>query len=156
MDIKTYLNVLNKKERSAILKLVDKKLTAIPDHAGRFFPGLQTYANLHHNKELKPLIKKLKEYITGNFTVDKCWANYTDGGYVNWHTHKSDLSVVYYLKNEESIGTIFCINNKKIHLKGLQNSLIIFKNELHSVPFKKRGAPKINRYSIACELSFKM
>ena len=150
MDIKKHLNVLNKKEQSSILKLIDKHLTRIPN-----CPGLQTYPDLHHRDELKPLIERLKEYITGNFTVDKCWANHTDGGYINWHLHKSDLSVVYYLKNKESIGTIFRIKDKIIRLKGLQNSLIIFKSELHSVPARKKGTPKMNRYSLAFELSLK-
>ena len=148
MAIEKHLNVLNQKEQSSILKLVDKKLTKIPT-----CPGLQTYPDLHSYEELKPLIEKLKEYIPGNFSVDKCWANHTDGGYINWHLHKSDLSVVYYLKNKESIGTIFRINDKEILLEGPENSLVIFKNELHSVPPRKRGTPKINRYSIAFELS---
>ena len=154
MRIKKYLNVLNKKQQSAILKLVDKKLTRIPADPGRHYPGLQTYSGLHHCEELKPLIEKLKEYIAGNFTVDKCWANHTDGGYVVWHQHQSDLSVVYYLKNKESIGTIFRINDKIVHRKGPQNSLIIFTNEFHSVPPRKKGTLKINRYSVAFELSF--
>ena len=149
MDIKKYLNVLNKKEQSAILKLVDKKLTRIPNG-----PGLQTHPNIHLCKELKPLVAKLKEYITESFTVNKCWANHTDGGYIFWHVHKSDISVVYYLKNKESLGTMFRINNEIIRPEGLQNSLIIFKNELHSAP-PKRGTSKINRYSISCELSLK-
>jgi len=150
MDIKKYLNVLNKKEQSAILKLVDKKLIKIPN-----CPGLQTYPDLHHCEELKPLIEKLKEYITGNFIIDKCWANHTDGEYVSWHQHKADISVVYYLKNKGSLGTIFRIKDKIVRLKGPQNSLIIFKGQIHSVPPRKRGAPKINRYSIAFELSLK-
>jgi len=149
MDIKKYLNVLNKKEQSAILKLADKKLTTIPDRAGRFYPGLQSYANLHHYKELKPLIEKLREYITGDFIIDKCWANHTDGGFVSWHQHKKGLSVVYYLKNKESLGTIFRINDKIVRLKSPQNSLIIFKDQFHSSPSRKIGTPKINRYSIA-------
>jgi len=148
MDIEKHFNVLNQKEQSSILNLVDKRLTQMPDG-----PGLQTYHDLHYCEELKPLIEELKKYIPGNFIIHKCWANHTDGGYINWHLHKSDLSVVYYLKNKESIGTIFRINDKEILLEGPENSLVIFKNELHSVPPRKRGTPKINRYSIAFELS---
>ena len=151
MDIKEYLNVLNQKEQSSILKLVDKKLTKIPT-----CPGLQTYPDLHSYEELKPLLERLKEYITENFTVNKCWANHTDGGYIFWHVHKSDLSVVYYLKNKEALGTMFRINDKIIRPEGLQNSLIIFKNELHSAPSIKRGEPKIDRYSISFEISQKV
>ena len=146
--IKKHLNILNKKEQSSILKLVNKKLTKIPN-----CPGLQTYPDLHHCEELRPLIKNLKKYIPENFTIIKCWANHTDGGYINWHKHEVDLSVVYYLKNKESIGTIFNINNKVIHLKAPENSLIIFNSALHSVPSVKEGTAKINRYSIAFEIN---
>ena len=150
MDIKKHLNVLNKKPRSSLLKFVNKKLTKI---AG--CPGLQTLPDLHHYKELKPLATKLKKYITGNFGIIKCWANHTDGGYISWHRHTSDLSVVYYLQNKESIGTIFYINNKIVPFESPQNSLVIFKNEIHSVPPRKKGTPKINRHSIAFEISMK-
>jgi hypothetical protein len=151
MDIKKYLNVLNQKEQSSILKLVDKKLTKIPT-----CPGLQTYPDLHCCEELKPLLESLKKYIPGNFSVDKCWANHTDGGYVFWHMHKADLTVVYYLKNKESLGTMFRVNNKIIRPKCPQNSLIIFKNEFHSAPPIKRGAPQIDRYAISFEISKKI
>ena len=150
MDIKKHLNVLNKKEQSAILKLVDKKLTRIPD-----CPGLQTYPNLHLCEELKPLIKKLQEYIARNFTIDKCWANHTNGGYTNWHRHKADLTVVYYLKNKESLGTIFIERDTIVRPRGPENSLIIFKHEIHSVPPRKRGTSKINRYSVSLDISLK-
>ena len=151
MDIEKHLNVLTPKEQSSILELVDKKLTKIPT-----CPGLQTYPDLHSYEELKPLLESLKKYIPGNFTVDKCWANYTDGGYIFWHMHKADLTVVYYLKNKESLGTMFRVNNKIIRPECPQNSLIIFKNEFHSAPPIKRGAPKIDRYAISFEISHKM
>ena len=64
--------------------------------------------------------------------------------------------MVYYLKNKEAIGTIFRINDKIVSVEGPENSLIIFKSELHSVPLRIRGTPKMNRYSIALELSLKM
>ena len=156
MDIKKYLDVLSKKQQFSILKLVNKKLTRIPG-----CPGLQTHPDLHHYQELEPLIVKINKYTTENFKIIKCWANHTDGSYISWHTHNSDLSIVYYLKNKESIGTVFCINNKIISLKGLENSLIIFDSKIiHSVPSIypgdiEKGKPKINRYSIAFELSVK-
>ena len=149
MNIKTHLNILNKKEQSSILKLVDKKLTKIPN-----CPGLQTYPDLHHCKELKPLIKNLKKYIPKNFTIIKCWANHTDGRYTNWHNHETDVSVVYYLKNKESLGTVFRINNEVVPLEGPENSLLLFKKEFHSAPSIKEGETKINRYSISFEILY--
>ena len=154
MDISEHLNVLNKKQQSALLKLINQKISKLPDKGGQSFPCLQTSPNLYNYKELQPLIKKLKEYISRNFVVTKCWGVYTEGDEITWHQHDADLSVVYYLRNKESVGTIFRINDKIVHRKGPQNSLIIFTNEFHSVPPRKKGTLKINRYSVAFELSF--
>ena len=148
MKIKKHFNVLNKKEQSSILKLVKKSLTKIPN-----CPGLQTYPGLHSRAELKPLIESLKKYIPGKFIINKCWANYTDGERViHWHKHGSDLSVVYYLKNKKSLGTLFRVNDKMVSFKAPENSLIIFKDELHTVPNRKRGTAKINRYVVSFEI----
>ena len=155
MDIKNHFNILSKKQQSSILKLVKKKLVRIPEDPGKYYPGLQTYADLHQYKELNPLINKLKTYISEPFIVTKCWANHTDGRYTSWHSHTADLSVVYYLKNKESLGTLFKVNNKIISFKAPENSLIIFKHQTHSVPPRKKGTPKLNRYSIAFEISIK-
>ena len=153
MNIEKHLNVLNKKEQLSILKLVDKKLTKIFRGSGLSHPGLQTYSDLHHYEELQPLVKNLKKYIPGNFTIKKCWANHTDGGYVSWHKHPTDLSVVYYLKNKESIGTFFKIDGKEVPSESPENSLIIFKgDEVHSVPPRKKGTLEIDRYSIAFDI----
>ena len=147
--IKKYVNVLTKKEQKALLKLINIKLRRIPN-----CPGLQTDSDLHSYKELSPLIERLKEYVAEKFIINKCWANHTDGEYVNWHQHQGMVSVVYYLKNKEEIGTIFLNKDKIVRTKGPENSLIIFKDRLHSVPPRKKGNPKINRYSVALELSF--
>tara|TARA_R100000306_G_C4257282_1_gene83493 strand:+ start:25 stop:495 length:471 start_codon:yes stop_codon:yes gene_type:complete len=156
MDISEHLHILNKKQQSALLKFIDKELTHITSYSKKYYPGLQTYADLQHYKELQPLIKSLKDYIHESFIITKCWANHTDGGYTSWHSHTADLSVVYYLKNKESLGTLFKVNNKIISFKAPENSLIIFKHQTHSVPPRKKGTPKLNRYSIAFEISLKM
>jgi hypothetical protein len=154
MEISQHLHILSKKQQSALLKLIDKKLVRIPADPGKYYPGLQTYPDLHRSKELKPLIKSLKDYIHEPFIVTKCWANHTDGGYTSWHSHTADLSAVYYLKNKESLGTLFRINNKISSFEAPENSLIIFKHQTHCVPARKKGAPIINRYSIAFEISY--
>ncbi len=155
MDISEHRHILNKKQQSALLKLINKKLVRVPADPGKYYPGLQTYADLHLSKELQPLIKSLKDYIHESFIITKCWANHTDGGYTSWHSHTADLSVVYYLKNKESLGTLFKVNNKIISFQAPENSLIIFKHQTHSVPPRKKGTPKLNRYSIAFEISIK-
>ena len=174
MDIKKHLNVLNKKEQAAILKLVKKKLTRIPNR-----PGLQTYPNLHLCEELKPLIEKLKGYISRDFIITKCWGIRSDEEKVTWHDHKktglneyekklindkfpklelefTDRAIVYYLKNKESLGTMFRDKDGKVvRLKGPENSLLIFKHETHSPPLSKRRGSKIHRYAVSLDISFK-
>ena len=156
MEISEHLNILNKKQQSALLKLVKKKITKLPDKSGMSFPCLQTAPDLHHYKELKPLIENLKEYITGNFVVTKCWGVYTEGDEVTWHQHNTDLSMIYYLKNKESLGTMFLNKAKGVCPTGPENSFIIFKgSECHSPPLRKKGRPKINRYTVALNISLK-
>ena len=156
MDISEHLNVLNKKQQSALLKLINQKISKLPDKEGQSFPCLQTSPNLYNYKELQPLIKKLKEYISRNFVVTKCWGVYTEGDEITWHQHDADLSVVYYLRNKESVGTLFRGKDKKVVFpKAPENSLVIFKgNEFHSPPPKKRGGPKMRRYTIALNITF--
>ena len=155
MSIKKHLNVLNKKQQYALLKLVKKKITKLPNKDGMSFPSLQTVPDLHHYKELEPLVEKLKEYIKRNFNVVKCWSLYTEGEESGWHHHTTDLTVVYYLKNKESLGTVFFKKNKMDCQKGPENSLIIFKDEVHRPPLIKKGTPKLNRYTVSLDISFK-
>jgi len=174
MSIKKHLNVLNKKQQSALLKLVKKKLIRMPN-----CPGLQTHPDLHHYEELNPLIEKLKEYILRDFIVTKCWGIRTDGEDILWHDHKrtrlteeekklindkfpevelefTDRAIVYYLKNKKSLGTMFRgKNGKVVRWKGPENSLLIFKHETHSPPLSKRRGLKTHRYSISLDISFK-
>jgi len=155
MEISEHLNILNKKQQSALLKLVKKKITKLPNKDGMSFPSLQTAPDLHHYKELEPLVEKLKEYIKRNFNVVKCWSLYTEGEESVWHHHTTDLTVVYYLKNKEFLGTVFFKKNKMDCQKGPENSLIIFKDEVHRPPLIKKGTPKLNRYTVSLDISFK-
>ena len=56
MEISQHLHILSKKQQSALLKLIDKKLVRIPADPGKYYPGLQTYPDLHRSKELKAWI----------------------------------------------------------------------------------------------------
>jgi len=150
-------NVLLNKERLKILNFVKPKLTLLPnDDAGRSYPGLQTTSDLHTKKEMQTLLKVLKKKLNYNEVLD-CWANYTDGSFINWHKHniKTDSkkeAVVYYLLNPDNLGTMFrdmtIPNYEKIYYtKAKQNSAIKFNaSEVHSVP---NSFKKINRISIA-------
>ena len=138
-------NVLSEKERKNILSFVKSEIKDL----GSNYPGLQTHPSLHQNKKLFPLLEKVREYCDG-YKIDKCWANFTKGDFVNWHTHPYDLSAVYYLQNKYNIGTLFLHQKSVIEVTECpQNSLLIFNSKLvHSVPIHL----KEDRYSIAIDL----
>jgi len=130
--MKYYENILLQKEKLQLLKFIK---TVVKD-LGEYFPGLQSLPNLHEYKELKIFLNKIKPYITG-YKIVKCWANYSNGDFLNWHDHPdSDISMVYYLKNKSKIGTIFKLKGTKVMVtKCKENSISIFDSRLiHSVP----------------------
>ena len=144
--MKVYKNILLEKERLEILNFVK---TTVKD-LGPDFPGLQSSPDLHQYKELKILIDKIKDIIDG-YSIQKCWANFSNGDYICWHNHVDcNKSMVYYLKNKSNIGTMFKKEGLKLEIsKGLQNSALIFDSNLtHSVPCHLFE----DRYSIAFDL----
>jgi hypothetical protein len=147
--MKLYKEILSKKEKTYLLKFVKTQLVDF----GHNYPGLQTKPNLHLKNELNCFLKKIKKYHK-NYNVKTCWANYSQGNYLCWHTHKDcDITMVYYLKNKNNIGTIF---RKQIHEVEVtncpENSLLVFDAKLeHAAPFH---LPE-DRYSIAITLSKK-
>jgi|TARA_R100001509_G_C4693595_1_gene157676 hypothetical protein len=144
--MKVYKNILLEKERLEILNFVK---TTVKD-LGPDFPGLQSSPDLHQYKELKILIDKIKDIIDG-YSIQKCWANFSNGDYICWHNHGyCDKSMVYYLKNKSNIGTMFKKEGYSIEVsEGLQNSLLVFNSDLtHSVPCHLSE----ERYSIAFDL----
>ena len=144
--MKVHKNILSKKERLKILKFIK---TVIKD-LGPDFPGLQSEATLHGCKKLEKLLDKINVIIKG-YRVHRCWANFSNGNYISWHSHAyCDKSLVYYLKNKSNIGTMFKKKENKVEVtKALENSLLIFdSNLIHSVPCH---LPE-DRYSIAFDL----
>lgn len=150
-------NVLSNKERLKILNFVKPRLTVLIDkNLEKSYPGLQTSTDLHTKKEMQNFLLILKKKL-GYDKILHCWANHTDGSYINWHKHNIDSkikqeAIVYYLLNPDGLGTMFrdmtLPNYEKIfYTKAKQNSAIKFNSlEVHSVP---NSAKKINRISIA-------
>ena len=139
-------NILLEKERKNILNFVKSKVKDL----GSEYPGLQTDEDLHKSKELLPLLNKIKKYHK-NYKIDKCWANYTKGNIIAWHSHSDvDISIVYYLNNVSNLGTMFKKQDDLIEITECpQNSLLIFNSKLvHSVPIHLEE----DRYSIAIDL----
>ena len=144
--MRIYKNILLKKDKVKLLKFVK---TLVKDF-GPGFPGLQTDPDLHTYKEIMPLLKTIKKYLKG-YTIQKCWANFSEGNYMGWHTHpECDIGMVYYLKNKSDIGTVFKKQGLEVDVKKCpENSLLIFNSKLvHSIPYHL----KKERYSITFNL----
>ena len=145
--MRIYKNILLKKDRLKLLKFIK----TVVKNLGPNFPGLQTDPNLHTHKEILFLLRTIKKHLKG-YTIQKCWANFSEGNYMNWHAHpECDISMVYYLKNKSDIGTVFKKQGLGVNVKKCpENSLLIFNSKLvHSVPYHL----KEDRYSIAFDLT---
>ena len=148
--MKLYKNILSEVERRKLLKFCKTKLENFGDN----WPGLQSKNNLHSypqmNTFVNTILKKVKDY-----KIETSWVNYSKGDFINWHRHPTaKLSAVYFLKNPDSLGTIF--RNEKynydkiISTKAPQNSLLVFDgSKTHSQPYTHK---KIERYTIAVDL----
>ena len=143
---KKYKKILNKKEKQKILNFVKTKV----QYLGEGYPGLQSKDNLHDYKEMDIFIKKIQKFIEPN-NIKACWANYSTGDTIAWHTHNCKYNIVYYLFNPSKLGVMFQKQNNLIeHTEGIENSLIIFDgSKIHSAPNSEK---KINRYTIAMEI----
>ena len=145
--MKLHKDILNNKERLELLRFVKTKVMNLGDT----FPGLQTKPNLHTYKEMNVLLDRTKKYYAG-YIIDKCWANYSIGDYLSWHTHPNHVSqsMVYFLQNPNNMGPFFKENKLRIRVTRCpENSLILFSAQLqHSVPCHLEA----ERYSIAFDL----
>ena len=121
-------------------------------------PPLQTKTDLYNHVkvynrwiELQEKIKKIIEENIGKVQLTESWANISreDNRY-GFHTHKRDITAVYYLKNNyTNYGTQI---DDKVFIPGLENSVLIFDGKInHSIinmPFELAVHPHNNRYSV--------
>ena len=104
-----------------------------------------------HSLPLNFFLKKINKYIKPN-KISKCWANYTAGDYISWHSHENiKYSIVYYLKSPQKLGVMFAKNKFGVeYTKGIENSLVMFDgSRSHSIPNSHK---KMNRYTIALDI----
>ena len=121
-------------------------------------PPLQTKTDLYNHVkvynrqiELQEKIKKIIEENIGKVQLTESWAiiSREDNRY-GFHTHKRDITAVYYLKNNyTNYGTQI---DDKVIIPGLENSVLIFDGKInHSIinmPFELAVHPHNNRYSV--------
>ena len=98
----------------------------------------------------------LMRYYTKEFKLIESWANKSDqSNQFDFHTHESDITVVYYLHNRlPEIGTN--IDNKVI-IPGVEDSLLIFdgkiNHKLSNMPYELAIHPYYHRYSIVFDFN---
>ena len=153
-DIYLYENLLSMKKESFI-KDIDKQMES--GNLCLSVPKYQTYNNLYdilkHKKNWQTLYKNIKEKvlkINPNLKLHSSWANVSKiDTLFGEHTHGTDLTAVFYLKNKfYQFGTIL---NSSIIIPGKENSLLIFNpkisHQVVNIPlelYEKTGS----RYSI--------
>tara|TARA_Y100000361_G_C11148490_1_gene339580 strand:+ start:1119 stop:1589 length:471 start_codon:yes stop_codon:yes gene_type:complete len=140
-------DILKDSQRLNILKNVKNLLSDF----GPTFPGLQTKAKLHQKPFMFEFLFAIKKFIKEEFSIVKCWGNFSDGKEYNWHKHPTYYSAVYMLDNPLEMGTSFKIDDKIIKTKCPNNSLIVFDGGIpHSTPISNK---LVDRYSIALDFN---
>mgnify|MGYP003133160993 FL=1 len=140
-------DIFSVKEVKKIFKLSKPLVEKIPG-----CPGLQSYPILQDKKQFNFVIQKLLEvFDKQKYKVSAAWINFTSGDYINWHNHPpTKYSVVYFLKNKDSLGTMFKVKDEIIKTTMKENSAILFPSKyIHSCPISDS---KINRWSIVLDL----
>lgn len=149
-NISLVKNIFSKKEMNKIFKLSKPLVKKILSDT-REYPGLQSLPVLQDKKEFKFVLNRLlKTFDKKEYRVSAGWINFTCGDYINWHNHPTNYSIVYFLKNKDSSGTMFKFDDKIIKTTMEENSAIIFpSNYIHSAP---NSDIKIDRWSIVLDL----
>ena len=160
MDKILIKNFLTEKQRKTLLKEVKLFLVdcnkEFPEQAkkGRF-PGLQTGPLMQQESSFEwyhtHLLDTLYQKMNIHFTIDKSWANWTNGKKrdIAWHDHAYVPYVcVYYIKTFPlfSNGTLF----EDGLFKSPQNSLLIFAGkDRHTTP---HSPLRFGRYTMSSNL----
>jgi len=132
--------------------------------ASKNVPQYQTKNNLYDRmwsnnywKDFYHVIRNvLMKVYTKEFKLMESWANKCDEtNQFDFHTHYTDITVVYYLQNRvEEFGTN--IDNKVI-IPGVEDSLLIFdgkiKHKLCNMPYELGIHPHNHRYSIVFDFN---
>ena len=125
-------NFLPKKTINSLLKDINFE---IKTNFCPTVPKYQTYSYLHNKyknkeywKEYFNKINNIINYPEKKYKLDTTWANVVKSkSTYGLHSHKTDISTVYYIKNlYKEFGTYFNFDDKEFIIPGEENSLLIF------------------------------
>jgi hypothetical protein len=149
-------NILTDIEKEILKSDIDKE---IEYNCALEVPLYQTYNYMHKKYNWKFLFNKVQNILDNipikNINMEYCWANISkpESDY-KIHTHPTDLTVVYYLKNPSShYGTYIKDNDSEVIICCPENSILIFEPKIkHSIISPpKEILEKYSRYSIVMD-----
>ncbi len=149
-------NILTDLEKKILKSDIDSEIETnyAPD-----VPLYQTYNDMHRRYNWNFLFKKVQNILNNislnNINMEYCWANISkpESDY-QVHTHPTDITVVYYLKNPSSYyGTYIKSNDSEVIICCPENSILIFEPKIqHSIVSPpKEISEKYSRYSIVMD-----
>jgi hypothetical protein len=151
-------NILSDLEKKILKIDIDNE---IKDNYAPDVPLYQTYNNMHKRYNWNFLFKKVNHILNimslNNIHMEYCWANIsTPESDYQVHTHPTDITVVYYLKNFSShYGTYIKVDDSEVIVCCPENSILIFEPKIeHSIVSPpKEISEKYSRYSIVMDYS---
>jgi hypothetical protein len=156
-------NFLSKTNIKKILKDIDFEIKTnfcptVPKY--QTYPDLfNKYKNKEHWKNYFDSLNNLINNFEKHYVLHSCWANVVKSKSTYCiHTHNTDISTVYYIKNlYKEFGTYFNVDQKEFIIPGEENSLIIFNGKLpHSTTMPPETICKKNpRYTLVSDFILK-
>lgn len=149
-------NILTDLEKKILKSDIDSE---IETNYALDVPLYQTYNYMHKRYNWNFLFKKVQNILSNiplnNIHMEYCWANVSkpESDY-QVHTHPTDITVVYYLKNPSShYGTYIKTNDSEVIICCPENSILIFEPKIqHSIVSPpKEISEKYSRYSIVMD-----
>jgi hypothetical protein len=149
-------NILTDTEQKILKFDIDNE---IKENYAPEVPLYQTYNYMHKKYNWNFLFCKVQDILNNipisNIDMKYCWANVsTPESDYSVHTHPTDITVVYYLKNPCSYyGTYIRDNDSEVIICCPENSILIFEPKIqHSIVSPpKEVSEKYFRYSIVMD-----
>lgn len=149
-------NILTNKQKELLKFDIDSEIWNNYDPK---VPLYQTYNYMHMKYDWSFLFNEVQKILDNismhNISMCYCWANVSvpESDY-QIHTHPTDLTIVYYLKNPSSYyGTYIKDNDSEVIICCPENSILIFEPKIkHSIISPpKEISEKYSRYSVVMD-----
>lgn len=158
--VKNFLpkNIIKKIIKDIDIEIKNNFCPTVPKY--QTYPDLfNKYKNKDHWKNYFDSLHNLINSFKQNYILHSCWANVVKSKSTYClHTHNTDISAVYYIKNlYKEFGTYFNFNEKEFIIPGEENSLIIFNGKLqHATTMPPESICKKNpRYTLVSDFILK-